>query len=70
MIDVWATGDRIKTAIRMSGRTIKKAAEELDVDAHTLYHYGFGTSLPKLETLAALADLLGCTIDELVVRKK
>lgn len=46
----------------------EKLAEALSMDRSTVAKWETGDSYPRGETLAKLADLLGCTIDELFGR--
>ena len=44
----------------------EQLANELGVDRSTVAKWESGKSLPRTELLIKLADIFGCTIDELV----
>ncbi len=50
---------------RMAGRTQKEIAERLCVDNSTVGKWESGKAMPRADKLPFLAQLLGCTIDEL-----
>lgn len=45
-------------------------ANKLGVRANTLSQWEAGTRNPKIELLPRLAEILGCTVDELLTKEK
>jgi transcriptional regulator with XRE-family HTH domain len=52
------------------GLSQMQLAEKMDVKQSTVAMWENGKSLPRTEILIKLADLFGCTIDELVRGEK
>ena len=51
------------------GITGMELAQRMGVDETTVYSWEIGRILPRAEKLPRLADVLGCTIDELFGRQ-
>jgi len=58
----------IRKLRRAKDITQSELAKELGVDRSTVAKWEAGISLPRGKTLIALAKVLGCTVDELIVQ--
>ena len=52
------------------GFSQEEVAEALHIQGRTYQNYEYGTRLPPLPTLIALADLYDISLDELVCRER
>lgn len=59
----------IRLARMKAGLTQKKVAELLGVTAGAVCQWEKGMNKPRLDKLVKLADLCGCTVDELIREK-
>lgn len=50
---------------RRAGLTVAELAERLSVNRATIYFWEAGRYWPKAEYLPRIAEILGCTIDDL-----
>lgn len=57
---------RIKEARLTAGITQEELAARMRVDRSTVTKWENGQSNPKVPVLLKLADILGCTVDELL----
>ncbi|MBQ7939495.1 MAG: helix-turn-helix transcriptional regulator [Clostridia bacterium] len=57
---------RIKEARLTAGITQEELAARMKVDRSTVTKWENGQSNPKVPVLLKLADILGCTVDELL----
>lgn len=55
----------LNTMRRRAGLTVAELAERLSVNRATIYFWEAGRYWPKAEYLPRIAEILGCTIDEL-----
>lgn len=55
----------LNTMRRRAGLTVAELAERLSVNRATIYFWEAGRYWPKAEYLPRIAELLGCSIDEL-----
>lgn len=62
-------GERIKQARLDAGLTQEKLAELLNLSRGTIARYELGEIEPKLQNLAAIADVLQVSVDYLMGRK-
>ena len=70
-IDMTATGLRIGALRDAAGLTNKDLADALGFSTlDAVYKWLGGTALPSLDNLVVLADLLGVTMDEILVVRK
>ena len=70
-IDMTATGLNIKNLKNNAGLTTKDIADALGFNTSVaIYKWMRGDSLPTLDNLIILADLLGVTINDIIVIKK
>jgi transcriptional regulator with XRE-family HTH domain len=58
-------GQRIRELRDAHGLTQEQLAHEVGVTVKAVYMWERGTRTPHLKQAARLADILGCTIDEL-----
>lgn len=56
----------ILSARKKAGLSQKKLAEALGVTAGAVCQWEKGYAMPRIDKLIKLADLCGCTIDELI----
>lgn len=67
LIDKDATGKQIKRIMDYRGITVKQVQEELGLSCvQGIYHWLNGVSLPSLDNLYALSELLQVSMDSLV----
>lgn len=66
-IDMKRTGINIKLKLRDVGLLPTDIARALDVSTSAVWKWVNGHSLPRVEKALDLCDILGCTIDELLV---
>lgn len=59
-------GDNIQTTRLARGKTQEQLASEVGVSRQTVAKWESGETSPDLEHAAALAEVLGCTVDALV----
>jgi transcriptional regulator with XRE-family HTH domain len=59
---------RIRELRKAKGLTQEQLARDVGVVVKAVYMWERGTRTPHLETACRLADVLGCTIDELAGR--
>lgn len=60
---------RLDELFEETGMKKKYAAKQLKVDATTISNWISGKSYPKLDRAVMLADLLGCHITDLYIKK-
>jgi len=66
-IDLKETGENIKRLIVQSGNTIKGVAEYMGFSTPTaVYKWVNGLSLPTVDNLVALSELLNVTVEEIL----
>lgn len=59
---------QIKKFRERAGFTITEVARQMDVDRAAAFRWEAGTAMPRADKIPKLADLLGCSIDELFGR--
>lgn len=57
------------SARESAGFTQKKVAEELGIDQSAVSLWETGKTAPRVSILVKLADLYGCTVDELLAKE-
>ena len=67
MYDSTTLADRIKFATKEKGVSLKAMLEELGLGSNTMSHMRHG-KMPAADTLARIADFLGCSVDFLMGR--
>jgi len=60
------TGKRIRECINAHS-SVKEVAKHLDLTLWAVYKWTYGMSLPTIDNFVNLSDILGVTIDELLV---
>ena len=69
-IDMKATGENIKKWCENAGVTPKDLSRELNLDISTIYYWFQGKTLPRFDTAYTIAEICGCTMDDLIIVKK
>lgn len=59
---------KIQTLREKAGLSQAEVARRLGLDFSTVSHWERGTAIPRADKLPVLADLFGCSIDELYGR--
>ncbi len=67
MYDSTTLADRIKFATKEKGVSLKAMLEELGLGSNTMSHMRHG-KMPAADTIARIADFLGCSVDYLLGR--
>lgn len=60
---------RIKELRKERGMTREQLGKKLCYSEHTVKKWERGIAYPTIDTLVVLADLFGCTLDDLVERE-
>lgn len=66
-IDVAKTGANIKRLCAERGVKVSDLVYGIHISAPAIYKWLNGESIPSLDNMIQLADLLGVTIDEIVI---
>ncbi len=61
--------NNIRIMRERSGKTQEEVASALNLDRSTVAKWESSHSNPRFEILTKLADTLGCTLDDLIVRE-
>lgn len=61
---------RLKQIIKERGLTQSKIAEAMKVSTVSVSQWASGKSIPSLKSLVKLTEILGVTLDELVISEK
>ena len=70
VIDMAATGSRLRSLIRESGRSVSEVAALLGLsNISTLYKWLRGDTLPAIDNMLALSMLLGVSINDFLAVK-
>ena len=70
VLDLEATGTKIKTIMKQKGVTPRRLQLIMDFPyVQTIYNWFAGKNMPTLDNLVVLAQVLGVTIDDIVVTK-
>lgn len=71
MIDRKKTGERIRALMERKGLSVEDVQKQLYLGSpQTVYHWLSGRSLPNLDTLYALSELLGASMDVIICGSK
>lgn len=62
------TGENLKKLMDSNGITVKRMAKEIGVGQQSVYKWLHGTSLPNIDNLIILADILKTSLDELLIK--
>lgn len=69
MVNMAATGANIKALMKQQGITPKNIQAVFGFDnVQTIYKWMAGKCIPNIDNLFMLADILGVTVDALVIR--
>ena len=70
VLDLEGTGAKIKTIMKLRGGTPRQLQLIMDGPyVQTIYNWFAGKNMPTLDNLVVLAQILGVTMDEIVVTK-
>ena len=70
MINVKATGERIREFIKTSRYSVTDVSDILNVSKTAMYCWFRGESLPSIDNLCLLAELLEIRIDDMISYSK
>lgn len=69
-IDLLLTGQLLRIRIRRAGLTVKQVQNELGLECpQSIYRWFSGQALPSVENLYLLHQILGCSMENLLVTK-
>ena len=66
-IDIPATGKNIRDLIRGSDMTMSSLSFRIGVSPQAIYKWVVGKSLPTIDNLVFLAEVLGVSIEDILV---
>ena len=70
VLDLEATSAKIKTIMKLRGVTPRQLQLIMDFPyVQTIYNWFAGKNMPTLDNLVVLAQILGVTMDEIIVTK-
>ena len=70
VLDLEATGAKIKTIMKLRGVTPRQLQLIMDFPyVQTIYNWFAGKNMPTLDNLVVLAQILGVTMDDIVVTR-
>ena len=70
VLDLGATGTKIKTIMKLRGVTPRQLQLIMDFPyVQTIYNWFAGKNMPTLDNLVVLAQILDVTMDEIIVTK-
>ena len=70
VLDLEATGAKIKTLMKQRGNTPRQLQILLDFPyVQTVYNWYAGKNMPTIDNLVVLAQVLGVTMDDIVVTR-
>ena len=70
VLDLEATGTQIKTIMKLKGVTPRQLQLIMDFPyVQTIYNWFAGQNMPTLDNLVVLAQILGVTMDDIVVTR-
>ncbi|MCR5318550.1 MAG: helix-turn-helix domain-containing protein [Treponema sp.] len=71
ILDLEATGAKIKTLMKQRGITPRQLQVILDFPyVQTIYNWFSAKNMPTIDNLVVLAQILGVTIDDIIVTRK
>ena len=71
VLDLEATGRKIKTLIELRGISVRELQALMGFPyVQTIYNWFTGKNMPTIDNLIVLAQLLGTSIDELLVTRQ
>ena len=66
-VNIVKTGERIQQLRRERGLTVRQITDALGLIPQTYYKWVWGKSVPSIDSLIGLADILGVKIDDIIV---
>ena len=70
VLDLEATGTKIKTIMKLRGVTPRQLQLIMDFPyVQTIYNWFAGKNMPTIDNLVVLAQILGVTMDDIVVTR-
>jgi len=66
-VNMKATGERIQQLRKERGFTVRQITDTLGLIPQTYYKWVRGNSIPSIDSLIGLADILGVKIDDIIV---
>ena len=70
VLDLGATGTKIKTIMKLRGVTPRQLQLIMDFPyVQTIYNWFAGKNMPTLDNLVVLAQILGVTMDDIVMTR-
>ena len=70
VLDLEATGTKIKTIMKLKGVTPRQLQLIMDFPyVQTIYNWFAGKNMPTIDNLVVLAQILGVTMDDIVVTR-
>ena len=70
VLDLEGTGTKIKTLMKLRGVTPRQLQLVMDFPyVQTIYNWFAGKNMPTLDNLVVLAQILGVTMDDIVVTR-
>ena len=64
------TAQNIRELLKKKGMKFKATGGKIGVSENAVYAWWNRGRLPRIDTLVNLAELLGCTIDDLLITKE
>lgn len=65
-----STGQRIKQRRIDAGYSVMRLAQLMHIHRSAIYRWEDGYVLPSLDNLLTLADIFGCTLEDLIVTER
>ncbi len=70
MLDLAATGAKIKTTLKQKGISVRELRVIMDFPyVQTIYNWFAGKNMPTIDNLVVLAQILGVRIEDLIVTR-
>ena len=66
-INIVKTGERIQQLRKERGLTVRQITDALGLIPQTYYKWVWGRSVPSVDSLIGLADILGVKVDDIIV---
>lgn len=71
VLDLAATGAKIKTVMKQKGFSVRELSVLMDFPyVQTIYNWFSGKNMPTLDNLIVLAQILGVKMDDLIVTQQ
>ena len=66
-INIVKTGERIQKLRIERGLSVRQITDTLGLIPQTYYNWAWGNSIPSIDSLIGLADILGVKVDDIIV---